>query len=152
MPRRLAPFERFAPQILAAKHAGIVSPVSDALKQRDAVIPARDCIAIDDAGAGAHGHSMHISVSGARPRSLTVLRHRVTISAWTPLYVSWCCLRCSPRSFAVWRLSAPSRLRQQCSLRAHQRLCGNCCRALARLMDLKGSLASRSARVAAGRA
>src|ERR1700719_1036274 len=27
-----------------------------------------------------------------RPRSLTVLRHRETISAWTPLYVSWCCL------------------------------------------------------------
>ena len=39
--------------------------------------------------------------SGARPRSLTVLRHRETISAWTPLYVSWYCLRCSPRSLCV---------------------------------------------------
>ena len=28
---------------------------------------------------------MHISVSGARPRSLTVLRHRETINAWTAL-------------------------------------------------------------------
>ena len=69
-------------------------------------------------GAGAQGHSAHQGGSGARPRSLTILRHRVTISAWTPLYVSWCCLRCSPRSFAVWRLSTPSRLRQQCSLRS----------------------------------
>jgi hypothetical protein len=46
---------------------------------------------------------------------LTVLRHRVTISTWTPLYVSWCCLRCCPRSFAWWRLSTPIRLRQRYS-------------------------------------
>jgi hypothetical protein len=65
--------------------AGIVSPVSDALKQSDAIIPARDRLAIDDARAGAQGHSTHQGGSGARPRSLTVLRHRETINAWTAL-------------------------------------------------------------------
>ena len=89
--------------------------------------------------------AMPSSPSGARPSSLTVLRHRVTISAWTPLYVSWCCcaaVRVPLRGGADLR-------RSDCdsSVRcAHQRLCGNCCRALARLMDLKGSLASRRAR------
>ena len=95
-----------------------MAPVPDPLKHRDGILAACYRFAFDDAGAGAQGHSTHQGGSGARPRSLTVLRHRVTMSAWTPPYVSWCCLRCSPRSFAVWRLSAPSRLRQQCSLRS----------------------------------
>jgi hypothetical protein len=95
-----------------------MAPVPDPLKHRDGILAACYRFAFDDAGAGAQGHSAHQGGSGARPRSLTILRHRVTISAWTPLYVSWCCLRCSPRSFAVWRLSTPSRLRQQCSLRS----------------------------------
>jgi hypothetical protein len=82
-----------------------VSPVIvDALEQRDAIVTARDCLAIEDAAAKAQGHSTHQGESGFHPRSLTVLRHRATIiSAWTTQYVSWRCLRCSPRSFAVWR-------------------------------------------------
>jgi hypothetical protein len=57
---RLAPFERLAPQIVAVEFedverphedADIVAPVSDPLEQRDAVITARDRLAIEDAGA-----------------------------------------------------------------------------------------------------
>jgi hypothetical protein len=32
------------------EHAAIVASVSDPLEQRDAVVPARDCLAIEDAG------------------------------------------------------------------------------------------------------
>jgi hypothetical protein len=51
----------FAPQVVAIEfddverlheHATIVAPVSDALKQRDATVAARDCLAVDDARAG----------------------------------------------------------------------------------------------------
>jgi hypothetical protein len=58
--RCLAPFERLAPQIVAVEFedverphedADIVAPVSDPLEQRDAVITARDRLAIEDAGA-----------------------------------------------------------------------------------------------------
>jgi hypothetical protein len=43
------------------------------------------CGRIYSAGASERRRaSEHRAGSGARPRSLTVLRHRVTISAWTP--------------------------------------------------------------------
>jgi hypothetical protein len=57
--RCLAPFERLASQIVAIEFddverphedARIVAPVSDPLEQRDAIFPARDRLAIDDAG------------------------------------------------------------------------------------------------------
>ena len=40
-----------------------------ALEQRNAIVAARDCLAVDDARAGAQGQSTHQGGSGARPRS-----------------------------------------------------------------------------------
>jgi hypothetical protein len=52
-----APFERFASQVVAVEfddgERPHVAPVSNALKQRDAIIPTSDRLAIDDARAGA---------------------------------------------------------------------------------------------------
>jgi hypothetical protein len=41
--------------------------------------------------------------AGAQHASRRVRCSSALISAWTTQYVSWRCLRCSPRSFAVWR-------------------------------------------------
>ena len=63
LPQRcLAPFERLASQIVAIEFddvecphedARIVAPVSDPVEQRDAIVPAGDRLAIDDARARA---------------------------------------------------------------------------------------------------
>jgi len=57
---RLAHSQRVAPQVVAVQldqvkgieeHARVVVPVADALEARDAVLAARDCLAVDDARA-----------------------------------------------------------------------------------------------------